>query len=303
MTIKKVAICGGGPAARFAAQACKDNGVKEVHCYSFTKGRAPSGSFWFHDLPPSLGQFNKEPILVFPEGTPEGYHRKQYGPDIPMAVSSFPLNVGIPQLKHGYNPTGPWKEMEKAIDDWRFDRLTDNAVERLGKSYDLVLSTIPRKSDKDRFPPVAMFPAVSLPADIMKTPSDLWSNFLRGNQISPGQLGSYIRKFHNRFPTANTALIIYSGEDKHPWIRLSLLHDKVTVEYPIGFKVQSAILRNFQVVLQPTLTPEHKPLTGDELFDENVYLIGRFATWDRHLLSHQVYSAVCGILSDNTTSG
>lgn len=250
----KVVIAGSGPSAAFAVMACWYLGIMP-RVYSDKPPRSQqTGAFFLHWTPSELtGYPHSEPIWVRIEGrgTAAGYTCKQWGKVIP---SSFPVE---PELKRMFDSRvldNVW-----TIQPWEKRCLTSQELIDLGKENDWVFHT---------------FPASPNGRAVLEIPT-------------------LVKMLEQDNPTDNLK-IIYSGveDGNETWVRKTIGLTHISVEYPIGmteFKSVPELGMHPRFVRLRDLMPDVEPVSESEYLAPNVIPIGRWATFDRHALSHQAY--------------
>ncbi len=173
---------------------------------------------------------------------------------------------GNPQIKTSF-PITPRTEIgyDPAIINWLWTdldrlhpcgKLTDDGVVAIASQYDLVIQTFPTDESK-KYRTIDQIPVFT-------------------KSIEP----------------MNHILLLYSG-DNSPWVRATFSGEKLSLEYPKDFPTTEDLLYwTFSSV--PDLPPE----TSDWIKGpaSNVKLVGRFAQYNRKILSHHAYDRVLKLL-------
>lgn len=172
---------------------------------------------------------------------------------------------GDPNIKTSF-PVLPRMEIgyDPAIIGWLWTdviltpcgRLTDAGVATLADQYDLVIQTFPTDESKKH-------------RDIEHIP-------VLSKKIEP----------------MDHIILLYSG-DEAPWVRMAFVGDTLSVEYPKTFPSTIDLLP-WTFSSMPDLPPTTKRWTKGPA--SNVELIGRFAQYDRKMLSHHAYGRVMRLL-------
>jgi len=255
----KVAILGAGSVSAFILAACKEYGINPD---IYTKGSAssPAGAFWYHWIPKSIDQIPSKTILIYSVGDPEGYVSKQWGSEsrIDYRSSSFPRMVRSVQ---GWDPRKVYPIMmgfSNIIYSGR-DQGDEYSLDK-SKEYDLVFQTYPTEHHKE-----------SKGSSLVFTPTTSYN--LGG--------GTHYNS------------VIYNGNKDDEVVRLSILFDYIHYEW-VKWKVikpdPNMIIGGFN-----DIHPSTEPVLESGIAD-NVILMGRYACWDRRLLSHEAYDETRVIL-------
>ena len=135
-------------------------------------------------------------------------------------------------------------------------KLTDAGVAKLALRYDLVIQTFPTDQSKNH------------------------------------RTIEHIPVLTKLIEPMDNILLLYSG-DNSPWTRIAFCGNTISVEYPKTFPVtENLLFWSFSSV--PDLPPETKRWTKGPA--DNVKLIGRFAQYDRKMLSHHAYKKTLRLL-------
>jgi hypothetical protein len=269
-TPPKVAVLGSGASAAFAVAACKDIGA-EVKVYSSVHPNELStqmGAFFLHDIPPNIGHIESVAVDIDSIGEASVYSEMQWGRNIP---TSFPSER---RTERWYSPmylNRVWQD----VTVFRETLSKEDIVRLTQLGYDWVFHS---------------FPLVERTDSIVRFP------ILVGNQYS------HLRDF-----------ILYNGTIQFDWVRLTRQFGNLCLEYPHNISVddeclfrdmvgdldslgieglQSKDYPQWEHVWGRDIVPETEPLTSEEYVQKNIIPIGRFATWDRKMLSHQAYTIV-----------
>lgn len=309
----KVAILGAGPTAFFAACAARDCGhIPEI--FGFTMGDPPAGSFYLHDIPPWIKlAVESQKLATMRVGVEENYIQKQYGKYANgITNSSFPkVAPKVPLITTIY----PYSEQIKRylIENTPIQLgilFNDDLIMEYAESYDVVLHTFPTEESILSSLGNLYFPVSTLHIPARNRPNSWWRKFADAVNLERldllGPLGIATLNTDTWFPNLPN-LVLYDGTLTHPYVRLSVLFQHLHLEFPVGYhEEKSDVLYDlerigFKTAIQPTLKPQQKRWDG--YLSENVFAIGRYATWDTQVLSHQAYYDTCGILKTYTTEG
>lgn len=248
----KIAIIGFGPTAVFAAKAAHDMGC-QVEIFTDHQNPMPPGATWLHWLPEDVsGMFSPTQIYVIGKGTSEQYTKRQWGQVYP---SSFPAK---PVWEVGYDPVVVLDKLLPTVCNVNLIpfRMSDTDVKDLSVGFDLVLQTFPTREDKMNQPQLLPF-------------------------VAAARMGS-------EDPTKN--YVVYNGTKDGIVVREASLFGNHFLEFPKGMDEQEVYgethLVGYKVVTLKDLDPRTKPVQQPE---GKIKLIGRWAQWDRKILSHDAY--------------
>lgn len=254
----KVAVLGTGPSAAFAVLACRNSNVTPTVYSSFgtlPTFQGPAGAFYFHKVPGAPVESNYyEHLTIIGVGGKDEYFKKQWGY---IGESTFPAE---PYTDYGFDPKYALRYMWERQDISKHEPFTDESVAVLARDFDYVFQTFPTDKSRNELGKYK----VTFPATVV----DVHSTVMLENDL---------------FITPNT--IIYDGLPQHSFVRASSLFGKLTREYPIGTKLNT----RETVVTVPDLRPECPEWDRKDVPASNVFLLGRWAVWSRHMLSHQAY--------------
>jgi hypothetical protein len=261
---KNVAILGLGPTGAFAAKAAIDAGY-QVTIYTIGDyHKFVPGPFWFHWIPEDLQQkFVPDQIYQLGKGTKSQYNSLQWGNLVThVQQSSFPANGFVV----GYNA-------QKVIEDlipmtaevvMSAGAISDVDASDIAKSYDVVFQTFPTKLSKEQQPPLVPYCMAS------------------------------------KLSTEKRNYVVYNGTGEGVVVRECNLFGRHYLEFPKNV-TRSAILHamdmtGMDLVELKDLHPKTKPWRQPASTDPKIHLIGRWAEWQTHRLSHEIYSIVYGML-------
>lgn len=260
-----VLIVGSGPSAAFAALACQDAGVTcEVMSHK-PPSTDQAGAFFLHWLPERL-EAPPSKVRVWGTGTREGYLKKQWGTGVDTPTS-FPEAEREEMWYCSYALRQVWD----TVPFRHCESVTDWEMEALAGAYRWVFHTFPSDQSKDGRK-LALFPTLT--------------------------------RQQGDFRDQGPCMIIYSGDLVEAHVRTTLAWGRMSIEFPRGTplltlqKYNSAFRGPPELVMLRDIPPETAPVSRAEWVCGNVVPIGRFATWDRRLLSHQSYRAVLDTLQE-----
>lgn len=250
----KIAIVGFGPTAVFAAKAAYDMGC-QVEIYTDQQKPMPPGATWLHWLPEDVsGMFTPTQIYVIGKGTSEQYTQRQWGKVYP---SSFPAK---PVWEVGYDPMVVLDKLLPTVCNVNITpyRMSDADVKDLSVGFDLVFQTFPTRESKEQQPSLLPF-------------------------VAAAKLGT-------EDPKKN--YVVYNGTKDGIVVREACLFGNHFLEFPKGVEEEevrathTSPLTGYKLVTLKDLDPRTKPWMGH---DKKIKLLGRWAQWDRKVLSHDAY--------------
>ena len=261
----KIAILGAGPSAAFAFRACRDKKIMpDVFANRIT---APFGAFWLYRLPPSITKKQRQAIRVNLHtarvGTASGYALKMWGD--PILITSFPA---MERNEFVYHPRKGLQLLWQGVKLTHTRRMTDSDVRSLAQRYDLVFQTFPTERSR-RLP----------------------------NRVVPFETYTQFSSTDSDF-----GLCLYNGLPESEWARVTYAFGRVSFEYPpdpnisTNKRMQREYRKgNWIVQVVNDIVPDVKPIAESPA--PNVFLIGRYATWNRKELAHEAYEKVLGIVT------
>lgn len=259
----KVAIVGSGASAAFAVWACQDVGVTPLVISDKAPSVQSSGAFFLHWLPESVrAYFPQLNVLISSQGSAEGYTRKQWGRVIP---SSFPKEQRTEKWYSSEAINWLWEHFYVNVNP---GKLSDESLLKLGQEHDWVFHTFPSEQSQ-RSRALVKFPVI-----------DFTSPEPFNQQASRNGLDGSI---------------VYNGIEDQPWTRSTLAFGRCSTEYARVFngkEFDSAKIAEpfgFKVNWLRDIPPEIERVRPEEHLATNIIPLGRFAEWDRRLLSHQSY--------------
>lgn len=281
MSKPKVAILGFGPSGAFAAKAAGDAGADVTIFCTKESLVIPPGSFWLHWVPDDVTEmFSPVRIGISGIGSEEIYFQKQWGVPFDKSRStSFPKQYCI---EIGYDPLPILKVLpDKGC---KFvpltQNLTDSDIENIAydlfgeKVYDVIFQTFPRYSDIIYNPPLVPY----------------W--IARGEKDNVSGIYQGLKNW-----------VVYNGEEHNVIVREAHLFGYHYVEFPKNMTIgaiQSVpdidTLSGYRWIQLKDLSVDTIPLRQDP--KAYIYMVGRFAEWDRKKLSHDTYQTVHKIVSE-----
>ncbi len=262
----RIAILGMGPSAAYAYRACVDFGIaSEVDVFGTLPKQLPAGAFWLHKVPLTIRMSTQHHVLVTSTGKASMYTYKMWGREIP---SSFPTH---PFVTEAFNPSEVLPLLWEGVRPIDRGPLSDADIIMLARDYDWVFQTFPSRMDKDVGPKL-----VPLPILVREVPA-----------ISDG-------------------FCLYNGEYNVKWVRMTTIFGRQCIEFPasvIPSEVPPELAMRWSdyigdgdwtMHVMADLPPETQPVKFS--LAPNVVLVGRFATWNRKVLSHEAYQQVMAVL-------
>lgn len=272
--VPKVAILGRGASAAYAYRACVYAGVTPAVYGPET--RQQKGAFWMHWMPPHLdeskpagatreGAMHSDQIKVTGRGTAEEYVYKQWGrKNIPSSFREGDINT------QGYDPARAlellWQDFAGAVDTVQ---LTDEAIVKLARQYDLVLMTFPRTVPLGAAPTPVKIPII-------------WKKYA-----------------YKPDPTRINNMVVYNGVPgnivRSSWLWGVESHECLAKTDPGYF--DPWLDEGYGVEWRTDLHPDTKQGFAAPLA-ENVTYLGRYANWSRKMLSYEAYGSTMQILRE-----
>lgn len=261
----KAAILGAGPSAAYALAACKDLDV-EVDIYSNRPSFAPNGRVWFHKVPRYLeATLKPEPILLIGAGSRDVYLQRQNRPS--WAKTTFP--VGTPLIQQGYDPAKVRNVLMPADTIYyKLDHIDDKLIVDIAKGYHWVFLSFPTEKSKQAQPALRTYHVL--------TRDD--------------------SKVDHSYPN----VMIFNGTMNYWWTRWSCIFGVTCWEFSSHEYQDDSNLPNPPVGAKYEKSKDFAPNTflwdPREVPASNVYLIGRWATWNKLYLTHMAYDDVTNII-------
>lgn len=274
MNNRSVAVVGLGPTGAFVARAAIDCGYK-VTVYVFGQSHlTPPGAFWLHWLPEDMTEtFEPVEIKIIGKGKASNYVDLQWGKEIGKhyhTSSSFTEGMVI---EEGYNPAQVLPKLvpDSVLIEYVAFPLSDIDVVGLTHSHQYVFQTFPRK------------------VDVLTQPERI----------------PYIAAARFDCKDPNQNVVVYNGTGNGIVVREAYLFGHHFLEFPKNMPLVEVLgnydLSDYQHVVLKDLHPATTPIQADPL--GRVYLMGRFAQWDRKCLSHDAYSRTVQILTGDGHNG
>ena len=262
MSKLKIAIIGLGASGAFAARAAYDMG-NDVEIYATQNGKMSPGATWLHWLPEDMSQqVAPANIYVIGKGTGSSYSRLQWGQVFP---SSFPKE---PVWEKGYDPEVVLAKLVPSSCNVNFVPfpLSDADIRDLSTGFDLVFQTFPTRESKEQQPALVPFVAAA--------------------------------QFGNANPDVN--YVVYNGTGKGIVVREAQLFGNKFLEFPKNMTLEEVyglhpVETGWQYTVLKDIHPNTKPWSHS---DPKIKLVGRFAEWDRRVLSHDAYARVQTIIQE-----
>lgn len=264
----KVLIIGAGPSAIFAHEACKDLGIK-ARVISKAKVAPSNGAFWLHWVPKSYRMANLFSIGIRGVGTEKIYLEKQWGKSEGI-LSSFPKDD---RAEVGYK-SDVLNQMSVNMTVRLTDTVTDEELGKLAHRYAHVFMTGPlQRSKAERM--VTLFP-------VAKISDRSWQRKF---------CEDFNEKFHTCF-CEQWDKCTYLGIES-PFVRASMLHGNLFIEMsPKTDAYFIDLMREVylsEIFTMADIAPWIEPWDPTDVPAPNIHLIGRFATWNRKVLSSDAY--------------
>lgn len=259
-----VAILGTGPSAAFALLACREMGVSTRVLSTTPPSTSQAGAFFLHYVPPAYPA-EPVPVVVGAVGHREGYLRKQWGrADIP---TSFP---SASRIHYWYNSAcleQVWADQPVEL----VNSLSDGDLARLGQRHGLVFHTFSAKAHfRER--EIVLFPTLT-------------------------HFGVPGRDY-------GTDCVTYNGIPEDAHVRSTMSMGRYSIEFPADTRKEVVdSYRTFfkerpSLVRLRDIRPGTPPVTSGQWLAPNVIPLGRFARFDRNLLSHDAYFSTLYFLKE-----
>lgn len=274
----KIAILGGGTTAAYVYAACsrfeEETGEVNIEVITSAVIEPTSGAFWLREIPDDLkSDFRDELIHLFCMGDKENYLRRQWGKSFNLDVfssSSFDKYDYSPTV-FGYNPAKIIPELWKGADIRFTGRdMLDGDIMHLARSYDVVFCTFPtQRSSKYMRESGAL---VKIPVLLLQAE-------------------------YNHEKRKN--IVLYNGTPLGAMVRVSQLFGSFAMEYSYDHIVNmDAYPDKVRLRRLLDIKPDAPKWDPDETPANNVFLLGRYAEWNRTRLSHEVYDLTQNILRE-----
>lgn len=275
MNKKKVAIIGTGPSAAFAYQGAKDCNC-DITVYGKYSKNFPQGAFWFHWVPAEVvrdSNARRWKISIVHIGTRMDYVKKQWSADYAEETSA---SFGLNRVEEGFDPGQVWEAMWA---DAKFDEsvgfMDDEVIKALSLKYDYTFHTFPSR--------LSLSTRTAIP-----TPTVSF-------KLNEQPLYRVLRLANPKFSIGDQ--VIYDGRKDTPTVRISTLFGSVNIEFVSTKDVSEIFPFNVTAGKFMDITPDTQKLQPDEELGPGIYAIGRYAQWDRHMLSHEAFGKVASIIN------
>lgn len=260
-----VLILGSGPSAAYAVLACQDAGVSCEVMSNRPPNVDQAGAFFLHWLPERLAAPVTR-VQVWGTGTREGYLMKQWGPEWVDVPTSFPEAERVEAWHSSLALLPVWEGVPFRL----CGKVHDSQLIFCSSTYRAVFHTF-SSTMAGMKRKLVMFPTLSR---------------------QQGEVKDY-----------GTNMVIYNGDLAEPHIRTTIAWGRLSIEFPRG--TEQKVIKEYQasftappeLVMLRDINPLTKPVTPAEWVAPNVVPLGRFATWDRRMLSHHAYQRVRDVLS------
>jgi len=274
----KVAIIGTGPSAAFSYLACKDYGCSKIDIYGKYHKDFPQGAFWFKWLPSYIikdTKVKKCEISIIYMGTNREYVQKQWGEE--ESVDNYSSTFSnFDKLQYGYDPLVVWDRMWSGANFIETKGMfTDIDLKQLSVDYDFIFHTFPSEAS----------------LQIRKTISIPTVSF----HIYSQPLYHVLRMMNPKFNLGEQ--IIYDGRIETPIVRISSLFGHINIEFVKDTDTTKLFPDGVTYGKFMDIPPNTEELVDEDRLDLKVYPVGRYAQWERHLLSHNSYRRVMGIFT------
>ncbi len=258
---KSVAILGCGPSGLMVAHAANMLGWN-FRVFSKKRKSQLFGSQYLHKPIPGISEEPATVVTYHLEGTPEEYRQKVYGPSWDGTVSPEDLDHDhyAWDIRSAYDKM--YSNYEEQIVNCEFKNVNGgfwyNQI--VLKSYDLVISTVPRKIWAE-------------PGDVFAS-TKVWAI---GDAPELGQEAPFRPHDFN---------IICDGSEDVGWYRASNVFGHCTIEWPERTKPPI-----------PRLALVEKPLFHNSTAASDFHHLGRYGAWQKGVLTTDVFDQAFGILA------
>lgn len=310
---KRIAVVGSGIVAGFATYALTELGHQVmVFSDSGEPTMPPPGAFYLHDMPVRLRYKHSERthLETVVGDDPKSYTQRMWGE--PLGGSSVEalwretdggakprellVHDATPELMHDLFEGALWAHPQ---------RLAKEDVLGLLGAYDGVVVTVPISFIKGARPKITMMPVVTVDMNVTKLTNDPYLNSvlcLAGVDGAVRELQDYAFCHDGAY-----GVTIYSANPEHAWLRATKHGDKAQVElspailterfwdeqlaarhaWTLAVRDDCVMMMNDAVRRVPKIHPleARRNLTPSP----RLLLAGRWATWERHELSHEAH--------------
>jgi hypothetical protein len=275
----RIAILGSGLSAAYAVQAAHDCGLSKEDILVVSASDSefkPNGAQWLHWIPDSVRKVAEGPntILSVSVGSEEEYLKKQWGRS--DASSSFPKH---PTIQYGWSVRLANHMIQWAERSMNRELLTDKDIKQYAEEFTFILHTFPTQiSTKNSLGAVVRIPVYSVEIDF---PARHVAVATHMYLESDG---------NNKFD----GIVAYDGTAHSTMVRKSIIDGYSCLEFS-SERADTVGVATFSDLSPFAKMPENPRLA------HNVYPIGRYAEWDRKILSHHAYFKTCTLIKGYTT--
>lgn len=264
---EEVLIVGSGPSAAYAVLACEDMGVPFRVVSNKPSNTEQAGAFFLHWLPRSLPA-EPTPVRVFGTGHREGYLTKQWGPEFENIPTSFPEREKVERWYSSLALNAVWERTPVHL----IGAVSDASLQAFGDMHRAVFHT--------------------------------FTSQVHANTRRLVRFPTLTRQQGPVAPAPGADMVIYNGDLCEAHARTTIAFGRLSIEFPQG--TSERVLADYKGAFQgkPELVylrdipPGTPPVEWQNYLAPNVVPIGRFATWDRGVLSHQAYQMVVNVLRE-----
>ncbi len=265
----RVAILGAGPSAMYGKAAAEELGYA-VDIFSDRIGNIPVGRIWYRIVPPSIQCLLKPaPVYYIALGDKKTYMARMNRPE--NSQSAFP--IGSIQANYGYNP----EEVKLCLMPENapmhlVPQITDENIREIAEAYRWVFVTFATEESRLSQPPRIKYPVLIADQKLL---------------------------------TGHPNIYIYNGTTDTWWTRYTEMWGTTCwefshSEYPTLESVKAIPEVNqpgVHLEMSPEFSPGTLPWPEDRVPAKNVYLLGRWAKWDKACHTHDAYYDVRKILT------
>lgn len=255
----RTVILGCGPSGLVAARAVVDAGGEAIIISNTDKPSKQYGCQYLHAPIPGYEDVPSVPVHYILRGSPEGYRRKVYGEEWEGKVSpeDFVGEHTAWDIRETY--TRLWADLIAGLQVGLIQKRVVRGMIPYLRSLkpDLIVSTIPAQA------------LCEDPRHEFRTMS-IYANGATASQV-------YLN---------NVDTIICDGTHNQEWYRMSNVFGYLTTEWPGTWRPPSWV----------KAVPVIKPLSTTCNCHSEVLRVGRYGTWTKATLVHEVYPAVLAAL-------
>ncbi len=255
MAEDKAAILGAGLSAWMVVAALRESNIP-FDLYTDQLGAIPTGRVYYHYVPESVAdKVQKHPILYAGFGTKAAYlARMDRSPDNPTAFPLFPFTSYGWEIEDVLNALKISSLKYKPV-----TRLSDRDVIKIASHYTWVFQTFPTEVSRLEQPPLVSYPVL-------------------------------VHKHRMKFMPN---MVLYSAFKETVFTRFSSLFGWLAWEYShVEFDREKRMpdpMPDTEYRWDRDMWPDTKPWDLKAVPADNVFLVGRWARWDRHYHSHTAY--------------